>query len=1491
MDAELTDPLGRLSPLYDLGTELTIRPRGGGTGSNIKDSDIAETLANRPDLFGTSQKQAVDDAVNTARGIRAYHGSPHEFEKFESSKIGTGEGAQAFGHGLYFAEAEPVAKGYRDALSGNAPQLKVDGRTLSSLHMSSDIDDLIKKKVGLAYHQFNDLDKAIDYVSQQIEGKMTSKFAHPLEVESYKNDLIKLENLRQNKPTIEPHTGYMYEVNINANPEHFLDWDKPLIEQNETIRRMAGLTKEYEDVLRQARKQDTDNLLSALEGNNDYRPVKMPQRPKGSLPHDMTGEDFHEHLANKMGAIDWPSYADKTTRANYRSEAAKKVADFLSNNGIKGVKYLDRQSRKEGEGSRNYVVFDPKDIEIMRRYARGGDVRHGYAVKGAVKDDEPVGDPAGLIPMQRPEDPADAIMRKMVIIPEALSGLGEEVVMPGFPRPTPLGAAAVNAGMNAALRVIPPTPLNEAALRTIRLEDLAKAQGMTPRVLGERFSKIATQSTPYEEWEYTYRPGQELLPRKTFDVNQLKTGDIIYPLVGDITNAGRVKTSILGKNVDVPMEEGGPNYMRANPGKVWASGEGVVGGIESGIKNALDVARKIKNADPSVYGMTVAMRGDSGDFSTHTADAILGMLPSAKITKDAAKKFDEFMRQPWGKNYPATEDWPGIKSPKLKEYLDAPMMGEVRKKFAKGMDTADFRDLGFPSVGAARFSTIDPDIAHLPSETTGYAIGKFSPENFVNHAPSVAHRSYPSEMLGNYEGGLAVPLMRDDIFQSFSKAYDKQAAEKKIPENRLVNAKKRAFGMKSDAYQIVDPQYQDYLGKLIEQRIKEGRAKGGRSLGNNAIDNALRMARGHFGFGGADRDAAEGSTYSGNVSHETPSSGGSSSPSNDGGGNGPWGGNSDRNGPSGGGNDRSSPTNDPVREAIEKELPNKMTGVEGATPIGMPTSMKELMNASGAAKAAQEQQQQQQDQDLSKALGLAKSSFFSPDGNMMGFNVNPSGPSMANINSVVGVTDPTKFSGKEDIGLVGGENADPMRSYQTAEQALQRAAMTSPKTSDIFSQAESDRLMSGFPSTNVAQATTPSANQPTVDRAMVFDPVAQGFVPVGSASPQAMALARRENVFPSSSATTVASVQPSVVSPSPTDASIYGYTPPASVAPVASVASVSPTVSDALMYGYNPPAGIAPVASVNPVAPISSVAPTSTMASIYNYTPPASFTPTSSAVGTTTAPASTTATTSPTVVAENVPFPPTVVRDPIKAAVAAAKAPIDPALLGGVDLAARKAAPTVAGVSSSGVPMPTPRPDELKSEPNFMSQIIDSIKSDLAFKEGERINALEAAGKTATFPGYSSASDPTAASREYARAIGLNPDNPEDMAKVQARIIQQDGQDKVDYYTKTLGEALFGPLADMFGKKTGAPSEVMPSSGGGGGGGGGGDTGGSSVKAGPGRKILYPYQTELGESAGIPSLDGRSAQEWANAHADGDLSRVHGSLDWSTGAPRVVYHL
>ena len=47
----------------------------------------------------------------------AWHGSPHAFTRFSSAHIGSGEGAQGFGWGLYFAESRDVAEYYRDMFS------------------------------------------------------------------------------------------------------------------------------------------------------------------------------------------------------------------------------------------------------------------------------------------------------------------------------------------------------------------------------------------------------------------------------------------------------------------------------------------------------------------------------------------------------------------------------------------------------------------------------------------------------------------------------------------------------------------------------------------------------------------------------------------------------------------------------------------------------------------------------------------------------------------------------------------------------------------------------------------------------------------------------------------------------------------------------------------------------------------------------------------------------------------------------------------------------------------------------------------------------------------------------------------------------------------------------------------------------------------------------------------------------------------------------
>lgn len=60
-----------------------------------------------------------------------WHGSPHKFDKFDASKIGTGEGAQAYGHGLYLADSPTVAGGYKETLTARVKdRLTIDGKVV-----------------------------------------------------------------------------------------------------------------------------------------------------------------------------------------------------------------------------------------------------------------------------------------------------------------------------------------------------------------------------------------------------------------------------------------------------------------------------------------------------------------------------------------------------------------------------------------------------------------------------------------------------------------------------------------------------------------------------------------------------------------------------------------------------------------------------------------------------------------------------------------------------------------------------------------------------------------------------------------------------------------------------------------------------------------------------------------------------------------------------------------------------------------------------------------------------------------------------------------------------------------------------------------------------------------------------------------------------------------------------------------------------------------
>ena len=226
--------------------------------------------------------------VDAPQGIRAYHGSPHDFDRFDLSKIGTGEGAQAYGHGLYFAEAEDVARGYREKLGmGNSPS------NYAAMDQAKEALEFAKGDKQAALKRIDDI--FADSPRDRRHAELSKQYV------------------------MEP-PGRMYEVNIRANPEDFLDFDAPISAQPAIRDRLAPL----------------------------------------GLPDDAKGHGLYNALVDRLLA---------DGRLEPGTDLSVQVSRALRDAGIPGVKYLDGMSRQAGEGSRNYVVTDDAIIDILRKYA------------------------------------------------------------------------------------------------------------------------------------------------------------------------------------------------------------------------------------------------------------------------------------------------------------------------------------------------------------------------------------------------------------------------------------------------------------------------------------------------------------------------------------------------------------------------------------------------------------------------------------------------------------------------------------------------------------------------------------------------------------------------------------------------------------------------------------------------------------------------------------------------------------------------------------------------------------------------------------------------------------------------------------------------------------------------------------------------------------------------------------------------------------------
>ena len=180
--------------------------------SILRDVVIEHMKGSGLDVIGTEDGQRVLDMANDdgAKEHRVYHGSGAEFDHFDHSHMGEGEGAQAYGWGTYVTEVRGIGEGYA-IRSKNGISMSREEWSLKRSELESNI---YRAKEQLPF----------------LKGE------YKAEVEA------QISEWEEQLKDYEPH-NYLYTVEIpDDNGGNYLDWNGPV--PAETIDRITEYLRE-----------------------------------------------------------------------------------------------------------------------------------------------------------------------------------------------------------------------------------------------------------------------------------------------------------------------------------------------------------------------------------------------------------------------------------------------------------------------------------------------------------------------------------------------------------------------------------------------------------------------------------------------------------------------------------------------------------------------------------------------------------------------------------------------------------------------------------------------------------------------------------------------------------------------------------------------------------------------------------------------------------------------------------------------------------------------------------------------------------------------------------------------------------------------------------------------------------------------------------------------------------------------------------------------
>lgn len=350
--------------LYDIimqKSSTTSRPTQSGNSQAVgqmTSNTAFDTISIKDILNGVKDGKGVLYVDNNGNGNyytqtynqSAWHGSPHDFDTFDLGAIGTGEGNQAHGWGLYFAKDKKVSDLYRRELSlihdvdkGTLFKVDVpDTKTMIDEQQSLNIlSKETKQSLNAAINALPEQEKEV-FINEYTNSPLFNHYAKKEidELGSKFNQLDTEYNLLKDKyldKYIEGELNTITQRTINRLAEKYNIDLKALKENPDSIK----------DVKNQLDTMWFNAFTEYGMASKKYREIYWGKYKEdfSTLLNDsgINGRDFYLALSKALGG-------------------AKKASEHLNEYGVKGITYVGEQD------GRCYVVFDDKAIKVIEKY-------------------------------------------------------------------------------------------------------------------------------------------------------------------------------------------------------------------------------------------------------------------------------------------------------------------------------------------------------------------------------------------------------------------------------------------------------------------------------------------------------------------------------------------------------------------------------------------------------------------------------------------------------------------------------------------------------------------------------------------------------------------------------------------------------------------------------------------------------------------------------------------------------------------------------------------------------------------------------------------------------------------------------------------------------------------------------------------------------------------------------------------------------------------